>query len=148
MSDWRFRILIDGECPLCVKEAAMLRWMDGGRGRLDLEDIADPAFDAGKYGKTWEEVMGRIHGVTPEGEVIEGVEVFRRSYEAVGWGWLLAWTRWAMVRPLVDRAYVWFAKNRHRLTFRQDPCASGRCALPVVKAPSEPVPARRETAST
>ncbi len=134
MSDWRFRILIDGDCPLCRKEAAMLRWMDRGRGRLDLEDIAAPGFDAERYGVPWATLMGRIHGVTPEGELVEGVEVFRRAYEAVGWGWMARWTAWPIVRPMVDRAYVWFAKNRHRLTFRQDPCADGRCAMPAAEA--------------
>lgn len=128
---WKFRILVDGECPLCKKEAGMMRWMDRGRGRLDIEDIAAPGFDASKYGKTFDDVMGRIHGVYPDGTVIEGVEVFRQSYEAVGWGWLLAWTRLPGIRALTDRAYVFFAKHRLKLTFRKDACDTGRCAVPT-----------------
>ena len=38
-------MLFDGDCPLCVREVDFLRAKDDGRGRLDLVDIADPAYD-------------------------------------------------------------------------------------------------------
>lgn len=128
-TSWDFRILYDGDCPLCVREVAMLRRLDRGRGRLDLEDIAAPAFDASRYGRTQLELMARIHGVLPDGGVIEGVEVFRRAYAAVGLGWLVAPTRWPLLRPLADAAYRWFARNRLRLTGRSEVCTSERCAI-------------------
>jgi predicted DCC family thiol-disulfide oxidoreductase YuxK len=124
-----FRILYDGECPLCVREISMLRRLDRGRGRLDCEDIAAPGFDAARYGRTQHELMARIHGVLPDGTVIEGVEVFRRAYAAVGLGWLVAPTRWPLLRPLADAAYRWFARNRLRLTGRTEVCDSDRCAV-------------------
>jgi predicted DCC family thiol-disulfide oxidoreductase YuxK len=107
----------------------MLRRLDAGRGRLDLEDIAAPGFDAARYGRSWDELMARIHGVLPDGTVVEGVEVFRRAYAAVGFGWLVAPTRWPLLRPLADAAYRWFARNRLRLTGRPDACSSERCAV-------------------
>jgi predicted DCC family thiol-disulfide oxidoreductase YuxK len=126
MNDWPFRILYDGECPLCKREADLLRRMDRGRGRLELEDIAAPEFDASKYGLTFDAVMGSIHGVLPGNRIVHGMEVFRRAYGLVGWGWALAPTGWPILKPLFDRFYVWFAANRLRLTGR--PCDSGRCA--------------------
>jgi predicted DCC family thiol-disulfide oxidoreductase YuxK len=120
------RLLIDGECPLCKREGDMLMRLDKGRGNLVLEDIASPGFDAGRYGLAFDDVMARIHGVLPDGRVISGMEVFRRAYRAVGWGWLLAPTAWPVVRPLADRFYVWFARNRLWLTGRK--CDAGRCA--------------------
>jgi predicted DCC family thiol-disulfide oxidoreductase YuxK len=126
---WDFRVLYDGECPLCVREIALLRRLDRGRGRLDLEDIAAPDFDPARYGTTLHDLMARIHGVLPSGQVVEGVEVFRRAYAAVGLGWLVAPTRWPLVRPLADAAYRWFARNRLRLTGRSAVCASERCAI-------------------
>ncbi|MCU0668657.1 MAG: DUF393 domain-containing protein [Myxococcota bacterium] len=126
---WEFRVLYDGECPLCAREISMLRRLDRGRGRLDLEDIAAPDFDAARYGTTLHELMARIHGVQPDGTLIEGVEVFRRAYAAVGLGWLVAPTRWPLLRPLADAAYRWFARNRLRLTGRPDACPSDRCAV-------------------
>jgi len=131
MSDaaWEFRVLYDGECPLCAREIGMLRRLDGGRGRLDLEDIAAPGFDPARYGATLHDLMARIHGVLPDGTLVEGVEVFRRAYAAVGLGWLVAPTRWPLLRPLADAAYRWFARNRLRLTGRPDACTSDRCAV-------------------
>lgn len=124
-----FTILIDGECPLCRHEAALLRRLDRGRGRLALVDIAAPTFDPAPLGVTLNDVMGSIHGILPDGSLVTGVEVFRRAYAAVGVPWVLAWTRWPIARSIADAAYVWFAKNRLRLTRRKN-CDSGRCAMP------------------
>jgi len=110
-----FTILIDGGCALCAREATLMEKMDGGRGRLRLVDIAQPDFDPAQYGKTYEQVMAHIHGVTKNGEVITGVEVFRQAYAAVGWGWLLGWTSLPGIRWLADIAYNLFAKIRLKL---------------------------------
>lgn len=115
-----FTILIDGACPLCAREASFMRKLDRGRGRLALVDIAAPEFDPGHYGTTMDRLMAEIHGVTPEGRLVTGVEVFRRAYGAVGWGWLLAPTGWPGLRWVSDRAYAWFARNRLRWTGRCD----------------------------
>ena len=125
---WEFKLLYDGDCPLCSREVDFLRRRDGGRGRLALEDIAAPGFDPGRYGKSQDELMARIHGVLPDGRVVEGMEVFRRAWGAVGWGWLLAPTRWPGLRRLFDWAYRVFARNRLRWTGRAD-CDGDRCAV-------------------
>jgi predicted DCC family thiol-disulfide oxidoreductase YuxK len=120
-------LLYDGDCPLCSREISALRRLDRGRGRIDFGDIAAPGFDPQPYGRDLEALMARIHGVLPDGSVLEGMEVFRRAYGAVGLGWILAPTRWPVVRPLADAAYRWFARNRRRLTGRPDNCGD-RCA--------------------
>lgn len=124
---WPIRLLYDGDCPLCSREARFLARRDGGRGRIRFEDIADPGFDPGRYGLDRERVMARIHGVLPDGRVVEGLEVFRRAYAAVGLGWLLAPTRWPGVRRLADAAYRVFARNRLRWTGRADRCEDHAC---------------------
>ncbi len=124
-----FTILIDGDCPLCRKEAAILCRLDRGRGRLQLLDIASPDFNAADFGRTQNEVMGEIHGVLPDGSMVTGVEVFRLAYGAVGWGWLLAPTRWPGLRALSNAAYKWFAGNRLRWTKRG--CKDGLCSVPA-----------------
>ena len=128
--DPRFTILIDGACPLCRHEAGLMRRLDRGRGRLAIVDIAAPGFDAARFGTTFEALMGEIHGVLPDGSLVTGVEVFRRAYGAVGWGWLLAPTGWPGLRWAFDRAYVWFARNRLRLTGRPA-CDGDRCKVPT-----------------
>lgn len=119
-------LLIDGACPLCRREADFLRRLDAGHGRLAFVDITAPDFDAERYGRTQADVMGQIHAVMPDGTLVAGMEVFRRAYAAVGWGWLVAPTGWPLLRPLVDSAYRWFARNRRRFTGRAA-CDDGRC---------------------
>lgn len=125
---WQIRVLYDGECPLCAREIRALRRLDRGRGRIDFEDISAPGFDAGRYGLTARDVIDRIHGVLPDGRVVEGMEVFRRAWAAVGLGWLLAPSAWPGLRRIADAAYRLFARNRLRLTGRAHPCTEGHCS--------------------
>ncbi|HEX5655666.1 MAG TPA: DUF393 domain-containing protein [Polyangiales bacterium] len=129
MADWDFKLLFDGECPLCVREVRMMEKLNR-KGRLVLEDIAAPDFDASRYGRTFEQLMGSIHGVLPDGQLVTGMEVFRRAYAAVGLGPLVAPTAWPLLKPVFDRAYTLFARNRLRITGRSQDCANGRCAVP------------------
>jgi predicted DCC family thiol-disulfide oxidoreductase YuxK len=80
--------------------------------------------------------MARIHGVLPDGTAIEGVEVFRRAYAAVGLGWLMAPTRWPGLRRLADLAYRIFARNRLRWTGRVSACEAERCQVVAPCAPA------------
>jgi predicted DCC family thiol-disulfide oxidoreductase YuxK len=122
-------LLIDGECPLCRHEANLMRRLDKGRGRLALVDIADPAFDPAAYGRSMDDVMGTIHAALPDGSLVTGMEAFRRSYAAVGLGWLLAPTGWPVFRPVFDAAYRFFARHRLRLTGRGGACVGDRCRV-------------------
>lgn len=121
---WEVEVFFDGDCPLCKREIDWLRTRDK-KQRVKFTDIADPEFDAGSLGKTQSELMARIHGRLPNGSWIEGVEVFRRLYSAVGLSWLVAPTRLPLVRNLLDLGYRIFARYRLRLTGR---CESGKCA--------------------
>jgi predicted DCC family thiol-disulfide oxidoreductase YuxK len=127
-------LLYDGDCPLCSREIEMLRRRDK-RGAIAMIDISAPGFDASDYGLDHQTVMARIHGVLPDGTVIEGMEVFRRAYAAVGLGWLLAPSRWPVVGRLFDAAYNWFARNRLRLTGRVHECDAA-CVPPSETARS------------
>jgi predicted DCC family thiol-disulfide oxidoreductase YuxK len=73
--------------------------------------------------------------VLPDGTVIEGMEVFRRAYAAVGLGWVLAPSRWPILGRGFDAAYRWFARNRLRLTGREPECTEA-CERPdAARAP-------------
>ena len=122
-------VLYDGDCPLCVREIEMLRRRDPEGLRAGFEDIAAEGFDAARYGRTHGELMARIHGVLPSGELVEGVEVFRRVYAAVGLGWLVAPTGWPLLRPVFDAMYRLFARNRLRITGRGEVCGE-HCEVP------------------
>jgi predicted DCC family thiol-disulfide oxidoreductase YuxK len=122
---FEIEVFYDGACPLCMREIRMLRRRDG-RQRIRFVDIAADGFDAASVGLTWETLMDRIHGRLPDGTLVEGVEVFRRLYAAVGFGPLVALTRLPGVTQLLDVAYHAFAKNRLRLGGR---CVDGVCQL-------------------
>lgn len=122
--NWQVEVFFDGDCPLCKREINWLRKRDK-RQQVKFTDIAAAEFDAPALGKTQDELMARIHGRLPSGAWIEGVEVFRRLYSAVGLGWLVAPTRLPLIRNLLDLGYRVFARYRLRLTGR---CDSGKCA--------------------
>jgi predicted DCC family thiol-disulfide oxidoreductase YuxK len=119
-------VFYDGECPLCAREVAMLRRFDG-KAHVLFTDISSHDFDAEALGLSQTALMDSIHGRLPDGRLIEGVEVFRRAYQAVGLGPLVALSRLSGIRQLLDAAYRVFARNRLRLTGR---CKAGHCELP------------------
>jgi predicted DCC family thiol-disulfide oxidoreductase YuxK len=125
MTEFAVEVYYDGQCPLCVREMRMLRRLDK-RGRIRFVDITAPGFDPAAVGIAWDALMSRIHGRLADGTVVEGVEVFRRLYAAVGFSRLAAATRLPGVAQLLDLGYRWFAKNRLKLTGR---CADRACDL-------------------
>ena len=123
--EWQVEVFYDGDCPLCVREIKLLRWMDRHQ-RIRFTDIASPTFDPQACSKMLPEFMDEIQGRLPDGRWIVGVEVFRRLYAAVGFGPVVWVTRAPGVTQLLDLGYRWFARNRLRLTGR---CTSETCEV-------------------
>ncbi|MCO4770788.1 MAG: DUF393 domain-containing protein [Deltaproteobacteria bacterium] len=116
----------DGDCPLCNAEINLLKRLDR-RDRIRFTDIAAPDFEPEAVGLSMADLMDRIHGRLPDGTGIEGVEVFRRLYSAIGLAPLVALTRLPGLSNLLDWGYRVFAANRLKWTGR---CADGVCAIP------------------
>jgi predicted DCC family thiol-disulfide oxidoreductase YuxK len=129
---WNIEAFFDGECPLCLKEVQLLRKLDR-KELIRWTDIAALGFDAQVYGKTHDEFMAKMHGRLPDGTWVEGVEVFRQLYAAVGFGPLVSLSRLPGISHVADLGYQVFAKNRLRLTGR---CRDEVCAIESVKAPA------------
>jgi predicted DCC family thiol-disulfide oxidoreductase YuxK len=115
--DWDVEVFFDGDCPLCRREINLLRRWDRKK-RIRFTDIAADGFDSTAYGIDFDRFMAEIHGRLPNGEWIQGVEVFRRLYSAVGLSWPVAVTRWPGIRHGLDWTYRIFARNRLRWTGR------------------------------
>ena len=84
-------------------------------------------------GVTYEQAMGRIHGIEADGTVLRDLAVFRRAYELIGLGWLYAPTRWPLVGPLAAGAYAAWARLRLAATGRpnlEQLCADRQCVAP------------------
>lgn len=118
-TDWKIKLLYDGECPLCVREVNFLLKRDAGRGIVKFVDIADLNYQPEENGGIdFETAMGRIHAVLPDGTVIKNVEVFRRVYEELGMGWVYAITKLPVLGAIADWLYNIWADWRLTLTGR------------------------------
>jgi predicted DCC family thiol-disulfide oxidoreductase YuxK len=122
-------VFYDGGCPLCRREMNLLKRWDRRR-QIRFSDISDRAFQPQAIGKTHDELMARLHGRLRDGTWLEGVEVFRRLYAAVGLRPIVWLTRLPGVSHLLDFGYAIFARHRLRLTGR---CTTESCS---VKRPS------------
>ena len=133
---WEFKLLYDGQCPMCRREAQWLRRRSHD-GRLAFEDISLPGFEAARYGLTQEDVLRVMHGVYPDGRIITKVAAFREAYRCVGLGWLLAPTNWPVLRALSNWGYEWFARNRVAIGrwFGGPACENGACEVAPRKVP-------------
>ncbi|HKX40684.1 MAG TPA: DUF393 domain-containing protein [Burkholderiaceae bacterium] len=123
-ADWPLTLFYDAACPVCSLEMDHLRERDR-LGRLVFVDIAAPGFDPGAYGTTLAAMNAQIHAQRPDGSMLQGVDVLRLAYGAVGLGWVMQASGWPLLRPLADVGYRLFA--RHRI-------AISHAAAPLIQA--------------
>jgi len=120
-------LLYDGACPICRREVAFLARRDSA-AQLRFVDIAAAGFEPRAWGRAQgladfpdaAALDARIHAVTAAREIVVGLDVFRLAWRAVGLGRLASITGWPLLRPLAERAYLAFARNRHGLSRRLD----------------------------
>ena len=110
-------VFYDHSCPFCRAEMMRIaRW--DTRGRLRLIDFSAPQFNAGDFGLTHAALNRELHGVTAAGEVLRGLACVRRVYELTRFGVLWRVTALPGLKPVFDRFYLWFARNRQALSVR------------------------------
>lgn len=118
-TSWQIELLYDGACPLCVREVNFLKTKDADRGLVSFVDIDRDDYDPDAHaGISFETAMGRIHAILPDGTIVKNVEVFRRTYEVLGIGWVYAITRIPAIEYLANLLYGIWADLRLRLTGR------------------------------
>ena len=116
---WDIKVLYDGDCPLCMQEIDFLRKRDKQQ-KIGFVDIASTSYSPDENSCiSFEQAMRKIHGITSDGRVIEGVEVFRRLYEAVGLGWVYSLVRIKPIGDLAEAVYGVWAKYRMEITGRE-----------------------------
>jgi len=112
-------MLYDGECHLCLKEVNFLQRKDADNGKIHFVDISADDYDPAVYHDiSYELAMGRIHAITTNGDIITGVQVFRKLYELIGLGHLYAITKNPIIGALAEKVYNVWADNRLRMTGR------------------------------
>ena len=123
--DFAIEVFFDGDCPLCLREMAMIQRRDK-RKLIRFSDISATGFDTDSVGLCRTVLMSHIHGRLPDGSIVEGVEVFRRLYTVIGYGGVVAISRIPGLSHLLEFGYRIFAAQRFRLTGR---CASTSCSM-------------------
>lgn len=110
----------DGQCPLCVAEIDFLQSRNA-QGQLAFVDVTQTGFEAAGHNISCEAAMAQIHGRTADGQVLVGVPVFATAYRLAKLpvlAWLLS-RKWLM--PVLQPAYVLFAKHRQAISKRIGP---------------------------
>lgn len=110
----------DGQCPLCLAEVEFLQSRNT-RGELAFVDITQTGFETSGHNISCEAAMAQIHGRTADGQLLIGVPVFAMAYKLAKLpflAWLLS-RRWLL--PVLQPAYVLFAKHRQTLSKRIGP---------------------------
>ena len=113
-------LFYDGQCPLCVAEIEFLQ-SRSTKDQLAFVDVTQTGFEAAGHQISCEAAMAQIHGRTADGQVLVGVPVFATAYRLAKLpflAWLLS-RRWLM--PLLQPAYVLFAKHRQAISKRIGP---------------------------
>lgn len=121
-------LFFDGDCPLCSREVRYLERKDS-RNLIRFVDISAPDFNPDVYSKTKSDFMRAIQAELPDGTFIEGMEVFRRIYQAIGYGFLLKPTKLPIIKQIFDFAYYVFARNRIRIGSLLGRCGLGKCSI-------------------
>lgn len=138
---WVINLLYDRDCPSCMKQVEFLqKRMDENpqyQGLVAFTNLHDPDYDPDLCGGVVFEVaewfaqpesadselrdgMRHIHAVTRDGEVIAGMDVFRRIYSIVGMQWVYEITTLPLVGEFFDWLYDWFSEYRLRAAGRED----------------------------
>lgn len=123
-SAYEIEVFYDGGCPLCLREITMLRRWDC-QSKIRFTDIDAADFQPAGVGKSYEELMAQMHGRLSDGTWVQGVEVFRQLYAAVGFVRLTALSRLPLISQVLKLGYSVFARNRLRLTGR---CTQQSCS--------------------
>ncbi len=122
-------LFYDGFCPLCVREMAQLRHIDK-QGALQLVDIQLAESQALYPQIDFSEASRILLALTADGRLLRGLDSTHAAWSAVGLGYRTAWLRWPVIRWFADKAYLYFAANRYRISYwltGQARCDSGSC---------------------
>ena len=122
-------IFYDGLCYICNKEVEKQKKRDKKNEMLTV-DITKDDFNAKTYGLEMSALVAGMHAITKRGEVIVGVEVFRRMYQIAGLGFLLSFTKLPVLKQIANFFYYLFAKVRPSLSkfqFDANRCDDDEC---------------------
>lgn len=100
----------DGHCSLCQREMRTLERLR--RDSLQLQDIHCLTDDPQRPGK--EQMLYLLHLKTGRGDWIVGLPANVRAWSHTPYGWLFRPLLWPLIRPMAERFYLAWARQRYR----------------------------------
>jgi predicted DCC family thiol-disulfide oxidoreductase YuxK len=108
-------VVYDGRCRVCSRMADRLRAWDR-LGRLDVVAAQDPGVMQRFPWVPTEAYRDSLQVVSADGRAWQGAAAVAEVLRQIPHGPLVAWVlALPVVRPLAERFYRWFARNRYRL---------------------------------
>lgn len=111
MASPQVTVWYDGGCPLCRREIAFMRRLDGRRGRIAFVEVGEAACPIDRA-----ELLARFHAQEAGRPIVSGAAAFAAMWRAVPW---LAPLGWAAKAPpvlfVLERLYRAFLRIRPRL---------------------------------
>ena len=115
-SSRRYTVIYDGHCKVCGRLVTLLTKWDR---RKELEII--PSQTPGVHARfPWIPARSYVESVqvirNSDGRTWQAASAIEELLEVLPKGWLISWLfKIPFVRPLADKFYRWFARNRYKL---------------------------------
>lgn len=120
-------LFYDGRCPLCVKEMAKLESLKSRQ--LQLADIHTLPAESTLPDK--DTLLRNLHLLTPQGEMLTGVDANVAAWQYTRKGHWFRWMRWPLIGSAANLGYTLWARWRYNRLYKNS-CADekGSCDAP------------------
>ena len=108
-------LFFDGSCPVCVREMNQLKNWDTNNELRLIDATNHQAMEAFPHIDP-DRSMRILHAETFNGDLLLGLDANIAAWKTIGRKPWLSILRWPLIRPIADRAYLFFARHRYRIS--------------------------------
>ena len=110
-----YTVVFDGDCKVCTRLSRVLRQWDSGK-ELEVVSSQQPGVTARFPWIPMRAYADALQLVAANGTTWQGAAAIEQLLTVLPRGGWIAWVfKIPFIRPLADRFYRWFARNRYRL---------------------------------
>lgn len=124
-------IFYDSACPLCSNEMAQLKKHDRLH-KIHLVDLNSADLLTRYPNLDIEKANTILHGLTSDGKMLLGLDVTAMAWGLTGKHCWVKLLRLPLIKPVADKAYLAFAKNRYNISYLltgKKRCTSDSCSI-------------------
>lgn len=105
-------VFYDGDCPICTREMAQYRRVEGG-DRVAFVDVATCPLAALPAGVSRDTALARMHVQTADGQMVSGAAAFVALWRTLpGFAWAARIAGLPVVLPVLEVGYRGFVRLR------------------------------------